>query len=227
MVREPRITHHALTAPRGRPGPARWGRRARAWWRILVTGLILLPLVASCYVPDDFLVEVRVNRQGDFGITYSGTLTWAPLWADIRKGALSPDEIAEKVENIRRDLERYPEFSTVEHEGAGRFRVFYETTGHVDGDESFYFLRGNARIIAILSREDGLLVVRTHAITDDNRQRLQAVGMDMRGKMRVATDRPVLSHNAQARADGPQGFVYYDWVIRSLNDPAPRIVMAR
>ncbi len=193
----------------------------------MVATLILLPLVASCYVPDDFLVEIRVNRAGEFGLTYSGTLTWAPLWADIRRGNLTPSEIAEKVENIRRDLERYPEFSEVTHEGAGRFRVFYQGTGHVDGDQTVYFLRSNARVIALISREDGILVVRTHAITDDNRERLMAVGLDTRGKMRVATNRPVLSHNARRRAQGPQGFVYYDWVIRSLNDEPPRIVMAR
>jgi len=189
--------------------------------------LLLLPLVASCYVPDDFLVEIRVNRQGDFGLTYSGTLTWAPLWAEIWRGALTQAEIDEKVENIRRDLERYPEFSEVKHEGAGRFRVFYQGTGHVDGDETVYFLRSNARVIALISRDDGVLVVRTHAITDSNRERLTAVGLDIRGKMRVVTNRPVLSHNARRRAEGPQGFVYYDWVIRSLDDDSPRIVMAR
>jgi len=186
-----------------------------------------LPLVASCYVPDDFLVEIRINRAGDYGITYSGTLTWAPLWSDIREGKLSQAEIAEKVESIRRDLERYSEFTQVDDEGAGRFRVFYQGTGHIQGDETVYFLRSNARIIALISRADGVLVVRTHAITDDNRQRLLAAGLDSRGKMRVTTDRPVLSHNADARTEGPQGFVYYDWVIKGLNDEPPRIVLAR
>jgi hypothetical protein len=189
--------------------------------------LLVLPLVASCYVPDDFLAEIRVNRAGDFGLTYKGTLTWAPLWADIRAGKLSAEEIAEKVENIRADLERYSGFRLVEHEGAGRFRVFYETTGHVEGEESYYFLRSNARIIALISRADGVLVVRTHAISEANRDRLLAAGLDTRGKIRVATDRPVLQHNAQARRTGPNGFVYYDWTVRGLSDEAPRIVMAR
>jgi len=211
-------------------GPSRlrgWGHRVAMAARAAIIALVLLPLVASCYVPDDFLVEIRVNREGDFGLTYSGTLTWAPLWAEIRDGALTQAEIAEKVENIRQDLVRYPEFSQVESEGAGRFRVFYQTTGHVEGEETYYFLRSNARVIAIMSREDGVLVVRTHAITDQNKERLLAAGLDTRGKVRVATNRPVLSHNAQSRTEGPQGFVYYDWVVRNINDDAPRIVMAR
>jgi hypothetical protein len=189
--------------------------------------LLLLPLAASCYVPDDFLAEIRVNRAGDFGLTYKGTLTWAPLWEAVRKGTLSETEIAEKVDNVRRDLTRYSGFERVEHEGAGRFRVFYQTTGHVEGDESYYFLRSNARVIAIISRADGLLIVRTHAITDDNRQRLLSAGLETRGRMRVATNRPVLQHNADAKQEGPGGFVYYDWRIESISEESPRIVMAR
>jgi len=189
--------------------------------------LLVIPLVASCYVPDDFLVEVRLNRNGDFGLTFKGTLTWAPLWSEIRDGALTDAEAAEKIANIQTDLTRYPGFKTVEHEGAGRFRVFYETTGHVEGDETYYFLRANARVIAIMSRADGLMIVRTHALSDSNRKRLQAVGLDTRGKMRVATNANVLQHNAQSRQAGPNGFVYYDWTVRSLNDDSPRIVMAR
>ncbi|SDE69336.1 hypothetical protein [Rhodospira trueperi] len=205
--------------------------QGRGWLRALarpfLAVLVLLPLVASCYVPDDFLVEVRINRAGEFGLTYKGTLTWAPLWKEIREGALSEAEIAEKVENIRRDLTRYPGFKMVEHEGAGRFRVFYQTTGDVEGDESYYFLRANARVIAIISRADGLLIVRTHAISDENKASLIAAGMDTRGKMRVVTNCDVIRHNARDRQTGPGGFVYYDWVIRSINDEAPRIVMSR
>lgn len=195
--------------------------------RMLAAVCLLVPLVASCYVPDDYLVEVRVNRAGDFGLTYKGTLTWAPLWEDIRKGTLSQDEIAEKVENVRSDLERYPGFSQVSHEGAGRFRVFYQTTGRVTGEGSYYFLRSNARIIAIISRSDGILVVRTHAMSAQNKDRMLAAGLETRGKMRVATNRPVLQHNAQRRQPGPDGFVYYDWTVQSVTDEAPRIVMAQ
>ncbi|MBB4285409.1 hypothetical protein [Roseospira goensis] len=208
-------------------GRGRLSRQPARWLRPLAAVLVLLPLVASCYVPDDFLAEIRVNRAGDFGLTYKGTLTWAPLWADIREGTLSPEEIAEKVENVRGDLARYSGFERIEHEGAGRFRVFYQTTGHVEGDESYYFLRSNARVIAIVSRADGVLVVRTHAISDENKNRLLAAGLDTRGKMRVATNRPVLQHNAQSRREGPGGFVYYDWTLRGLTDEPPRIVMAQ
>lgn len=199
----------------------------KPWLRALAAMLLVVPLVASCYVPDDFLIEVRINREGDFGLTYKGTLTWAPLWRDIREGKLTDEEIAEKVENVRTDLTRYPGFQMVEHEGAGRFRVFYETTGHVEGDETYYFLRSNARIVAIMSRADGLMIVRTHAITDANKERLLAAGMDTRGKMRVATNAGVLRHNAQAKQQGPNGFVYYDWTVRSVNDDTPRIVLSR
>jgi hypothetical protein len=195
--------------------------------RLLAAVAMLLPLVASCYVPDDFLAEIRVNRNGDFGLTYKGTLTWAPLWRDIGRGELSDEDIAEKVENIRNDLVRYPGFSQVEHEGSGRFRVFYQTEGHVEGEESYYFLRSNARVIAIISREDGLLIVRTHALSDRNKADLLAAGLDTRGKMRVVTNRPVQQHNAQSVRQGPNGYVYYDWVVRSLTQDGPRIVMGR
>jgi len=195
--------------------------------RALAAIAVLLPLVASCYVPDDFLVEIRVNRAGDFGLTYKGTLTWAPLWRNIRRGELSEAEIREKVANISDDLLRYPGFRHVKHEGAGRFRVFYQTSGHVEGEDSYYFLRSNARIIAIISRDDGVMVVRTHALTESNKADLLAAGMDTRGKMRVVTNRPVLQHNATDVKAAENGYMYYDWVVESVTQDSPRIVMAR
>ncbi len=38
-------------------------------------GLVFLLLLGACYVPDNFGAEIRITRDGKYGITYSGDLT--------------------------------------------------------------------------------------------------------------------------------------------------------
>ena len=51
--------------------------RCRRWFRPLSLLLLaaILPVLSSCYVPDQFRAEIRLARNGDFSMIYEGILT--------------------------------------------------------------------------------------------------------------------------------------------------------
>ena len=58
-------------------------------------------LAASCFVPDDYQCEIRVTRDGSYGITFIGVLTYAPLYGQIvRKGSIAIDGISLTVAGV-------------------------------------------------------------------------------------------------------------------------------
>lgn len=203
-----------------------WGRRLLSLFAVL----LVLPLVASCYVPDRYVAEIRLSRGGEFALTYSGILTWAPLVEEIREGKLSPAEIREKEAVIQRDLERDPHFRRVQSLGSGSYRVLYERSGLFSGPRQVTFVRRGSELIVMELRTTGELHIRSGSsgALADHKARLDAIGVHSRGKLRVITDAVVQSHNAHAHTRGLPGFPnyhIYDWTLESYETPPPRMIV--
>lgn len=196
--------------------------------RTLLIVLLAAPLLASCYVPDDFLAEIRLARNGDYALIYKGKLTWAPLWADIRDGKLSGDEIAEKEAAIMADLERDGHFSEIRPLGRGQFAVSYQRTGKFTGTRKVTFVRRSAEILSMELRTTGEVHIRTRNDSKlDLENQLAANGLSSRGKLRVITNTAVVLHNAQDIGQGLPGYpdyTIYDWTITASTKPMPMLI---
>lgn len=185
--------------------------------------LALAVMLAGCYLPDKFRSEVRINRAGAFAVTYEGELVYAPLYADILQGKLSPSEEARKLAAAERDIKRDSGFTTVTPIEKGRFTVSYERTGSVGGNGYFTFIRRNADILSIKAR-DGTIVVKGNALSPADGQRVMELGLALKGEFRVTTDAPVREHNAGA-VRTHAGYHIYIWQIDNPLSPSPRIVL--
>lgn len=195
----------------------------------------LLALLASCYLPTDFKAEIRVNRFGDYAMTYIGDLVYAPLYEDISRNRVTPAQIQEKVAVLLRDLGRdrsydpsgrqppRPLFTEVQHMGLGRFSVRYEREGQLDDKALVTFVRRNNNILS-LHAEDGVIVIRANALSATDSQRLMSLGLGMKGELRVVTDGEVLEHNATS-VRPYAGYLVYIWTIDNALAPPPKLVM--
>ncbi|MGC2854199.1 hypothetical protein ACM64Y_01900 [Novispirillum sp. DQ9] len=196
--------------------------------RTLLVLVLTLPALASCYVPDDFLAEIRLARNGDYALIYRGKLTWAPLWADIRGGKLSPEEVAEKEAAVMADLQRDGHFSAIKPLGRGQFEVAYERTGKFTGTRKVTFVRRSAEILSMELRTSGEVHIRTRNDPKlDLENQLAANGLSSRGKLRIITNAPVVLHNAQNIGEGLPGYpdyAIYDWSITATTKPMPMLV---
>jgi len=179
--------------------------------------------LTGCYLPDQFRSEVRINRAGDFAITYEGDLVYAPLYAGLLQGKVPAAEESAKSEDAERDLKRDSGFQSVTPLGKGRFSVRYERQGRVGSGGYFTFIRRNADILSIKST-GGIMTVKANAMSAADGQQVMQLGLSMRGEFRVTTDAAVIEHNAGAvRSYG--GYTIYIWEIDNPLSPSPRIVL--
>lgn len=192
--------------------------------------LAALPVLSSCYVPDQFRAEIRIARNGDFSLDYKGVLTWAPLYKEIVAGRYSPAEAQEKIEMIRRDLKRDDQFTSIRSIGRGQFDVTYHRTGNFVANPGMVsFVRRNARILNIDARPDGTVTVFAETPNIDKARPLAEAGLLVRGSLRVISNMRVAgTPNATATYKEPDGeWTVYDWILDGTAPAYPEIVFQR
>lgn len=195
---------------------------------------VTILLLSGCYLPSDFRAEVRINAIGDYSILYAGDLVYAPLYQDVIQGKLSPAEVKEKVEILLNDLQRekvydpvnnvttnIPHFREVTHLGMGRFRVRYEREGWLDERDSFNFVRRNAVVLSLRTK-NGVISIAVPGLSPTDSQRMMGLGLDVKGELRVVTNAQVIDHNA-TQVKTYAGHQVYIWTIDSVLSPPPRI----
>lgn len=200
------------------------------WRRLLalLTVAVTIPLLTSCYVPNDFVAEIRLSHDGDFALIYQGNLTWAPLYKEIREGRLTVAEIQDKESALVRDLERDGAFKQVIPLGSGTFKVRYELKGRFTGTRAVTFVRRSAALLTMELKPDG--TVHIWSSSDPklrNPEQLESLGLRTQGRLRIITDAPVLRHNAYRVVDSMPGYPayrVYDWTINSVRTPRPTLV---
>lgn len=202
--------------------PTKWKRRIVGMAAIVVSAIIL----ASCYMPNKFVSEVRLGRTGDYAMFYKGQLTWAPLFRDIKMGTVKPEDVPAKIQNIEDDLKRDSYFKSFTSLGEGVFDVVYEREGHLGDSEQATFIRRNAVIIMIKSFPDGRISVTGNGVKPAYAQMATELGLEIKGEFRITTDAQVLEHNATS-TQTVNGYPVYIWKLDSLYAPSPRLVMRR
>lgn len=195
------------------------------WHRVVWAALALFTL-ASCYVPDRFEAEIRLSKDGSFGITYIGVLTYAPLYGQIIRGGISPEKAEENNALFMEQLKRDPDFKEVSPMGRGRYQVRYEREGRLAGSlQMVNFPSRQQAIFRIRTTESGLIQVNGSGQGQLYAARFEEVGLRSQGLVRVVTDAEVLETNAGfTRASPAPGYTQYDWRIRSFSDPPPKFI---
>ena len=200
--------------------------------RCLAIALLIavLPILSSCYVPDKFNAEIRVARNGDYSLTYSGVLTWAPLYMEIARGEVTGDAIQEKIEAIRRDIKRDPQFTYVRSIGRAQFEVRYKRTGNFAATPGMVtFVRRNAKIFNIDARADGTVTVYAETPNIDKLRPMAEAGLLVRGTLRVISDMRVVNpgNPTAVYSDKDSDWTVYDWIIDGTKPVYPQIVFHR
>lgn len=197
----------------------------REWARRLGVVAALL-LLSSCYIPDKFKSELRLSRYGDYSLTFKGDLLWAPILDDYRKGKVTLQNEQEKLDNIRKDLIRDVAIRKMESRGKGRFAVEYERAGRLGYVQLIALLRRDARLLAMRSKENGVIVIHANSMKPSDAQILAEMGLNMEGEFRITTDGNVVEHNAtEVRPFGAAKV--YIWKIENPLSAMPHLVMLR
>jgi len=201
--------------------PAGW--RAR----IAVAGaVVLLGLLAACYLPNNFRSEIRLGKDGSFALAFYGELIWAPLYRDIQNGKYTSDQIPQQIELIRKDLARDSGFKKIESMGQGRFKVEYEREGRMQVSQEVTFVRRNAIILLMKATPDGKVTINGAGLKPADAKTITDMGLDMKGQFDIITDGLVKENNA-TRVEPFQQYQRYVWVVEGPFSPSVHFVMQR
>lgn len=205
------------------------GASLAAVWRgarVAATALLAFCLLTSCYIPDRYEAEIRLTKDGGFGVTFIGQLTYAPLFGQIARGQITPEKAAESDRLILEQLRRDDSFKEVNPLGKGRYQVRFEREGRFAGAmQMVNFATRQRAIFRIRTTEDGLVQMNGSGQGQLYADRFEEVGLSIQGMIRVVTDVEVLEHNATfVRASPTPGFTQYDWRIRNFRDAPPKLI---
>ena len=195
-------------------------------WLKRIGVLAALLLLSSCYIPDKFKSELRLSRYGDYSLSFKGDLMWAPILDDYRKGKVTPENEADKINNILKDLVRDIAVKKAVSKGKGRFAVEYERTGRLGQVQLISLLRRDARLLSMRSSENNAIVIHGNSMKPSDAQILAEMGLNMEGEFRITTDANVVEHNATSVKPFGNARVYI-WTIENALSAMPHLVMIR
>lgn len=191
----------------------------------LVCVALMAAVLGGCYLPVRFDAEIEISRGGHFKFEFDGYMASVPLYEGLRSGKIPPAKESSEVAKLERDLVRDSSVTEFTYLEKGFFKVNWKRSGDLFRARMVTFLRRNERIISIKYLKDQKrILIQGTIIARNKAQKLIDVGLNMEGRLRVRTDANVLEHNATKVQGGD--VKTYSWVINSIFDKAPRMVIA-
>ena len=177
-------------------------------------------------MPDQYEAEIRLSKDGSYGIAFNGILIYAPLFGQIVRGQIEEEHAKESDRMLLETLKRDTSFKEVVALGRGRYRVRYENVGKFGPRNPMVTLVTRREpIFRVLITEAGNVEVNGSGRAATYAKNFEAVGIKSLGLLRITTDAEVLEQNAGfSRASTTPGYTQYDWRRRNLTDPPPRFV---
>jgi hypothetical protein len=197
------------------------------WRRYFTAGLLLtsLAVLQSCYLPEQFVADLELSRNGDYHFTYKGQLRHAMLAKDLLEGKAGPADEKQRAAQILDDLERDTAFGPSSYAGRGVFNVSYDRRGNIMQERTFNFVRRNSRILQMLYHERSQTVeVRGGSVPVQYLDTLSAMGYVPNGTITVRTNVHVRRDNASIR-NTVDDETTLEWVINKLGEPALILIL--
>jgi hypothetical protein len=179
----------------------------------------MLMLLAGCWIPENFNVNVAVKKDGGYTFTYDGILTYAPALEAAKNRELSLEDEAELKEGAK-DLREETEIQKVKYLGKGRYKIYAKTTVAPGNDYDFL------DIFTVTSLPDGMIKITVAKLDNDTRNQLKSIGAKINGELTVDLQKgvSVIKHNAQSKPKMFGLLGSYKWKIKSFNI-TPEIVV--
>lgn len=204
--------------------PTRSGGLLMALRRLLMVLLVPI-LLTSCYLPRDFTIDLSMERNGDYRLSYRGLLVQPNIAQGLLDATLDEDAEEDKVAKLIADLKRDSSVRQLTYAGKGVFNIVYEKRGNIIREKSFVFVRRQSRILEMFFHKDRNTVeIRGGFVPDQYLDRLTALGYQMTGKIEFRTTAGIRSHNA-AEFREISGQNRLRWEIRSITDPVPNVIV--
>lgn len=199
-------------------------KKLRIFLLVMATSITLL--LTGCWIPENFAVNVTVNKDGSYTFAYDGTLIYVPALAATKEGSLTQkdEEALAKLEN---ELRQEQGFKEVSYLSKGRYKILVEKSG--DAGEHYDFFSRDLRYFSIIPQQDGSIQITTELQfgKKEDIDKLKAIGANINGTLTVSVENgvTVINHNAQSEPKLFGLFGGYEWEIKSFDTANAFIVV--
>jgi hypothetical protein len=198
---------------------------------LLAACLAFLSLLAGCWVPQNYIARVKIERDGTYHANMEGTALHPDAWramlrvnAEARAGRLKDEELkkaqAEALAPLAKELEALKGDKRVQAVSSiGDGRVRFSANGTWTMDRKLLVFNRLETPISYAVAEDGTVRVRVKDAVAGPGAR--ALGVKTEGSLAVtlAEGIEVLEHNAEKTPTSPRGA--YRWSIKPDTAEAP------
>jgi len=166
--------------------------------RSLALPVVLSAFLGGCYIPIRFDAEIEIHRTGHYDFIFDGYLASVELYKGLREGKISPAEEEKKKEIIRIDFTRDTSVKEFKYFEKGHFKVNWHRNGDLIRSKSVSFFNSTSEYILGMryNKKTRQISISTKSVAKSAKKRLNELGLDWSGKLRIFTDAKVLSHNA-------------------------------
>ncbi len=192
---------------------------------------LLLPAVmilTGCYLPASFDAEMELSRTGLYKMSFDGYIVDLNIYRQMRSKKLkagSP-ELKAKTQKIIEDFERDRSTKSVSYYQQGAFKVNWAKGGDIIKARQVMFFRRNENMLSITyDNKKAIVTLKGKYIKSQDAARLEQMGLNVQGVIRIKTDAKVVTHNAQKIWN--EGAVkFYGWRLNSIRDKPPLLIVS-
>lgn len=168
------------------------------------------PVVAAAlgrlllYLPASFDAELGLSRTGLYKMSFDGYIVELTLYKDIREKKIDKEAEQKKAAIIIiADFTRDTSTKSASYFGQGAFHVKWSKGGDIIRSRQVTFFRRNENMLSITyntyNKNTAIITLAGRYIRKQQAEQLQAMGLDVKGVIRIKTDAKVLSENSQKK----------------------------
>lgn len=188
-------------------------------------GLALLLGLAGCLLPVRFDSEITITRSGFYTAIFDGYVVSVPLFEGLANGKIDAAKESAEVKKLRDDLTRDKSLTEFKYISKGFFKMHWKRQGDLTVEHMIAFPRRNEAMFSLsYVKTDGRVTVMGADIRKSVAERLNNEGLGVTGQLRVRTDAPEISNNADL-VDKKGAMRVYIWNVNSLFRKTPKLVL--
>ena len=170
----------------------------------------------GCFVPEEFVATLEIDKDRNFQFTYDGTLVFAPSLSQIKQnGSLSVSEEAAMAQGVA-ELRRKPGVVSAAYAGRGRFRVQYREVGALTPGRALFMDLGKFE-----ADPSGGIRISGPAMNPADQRAMADLGLKLDGTIRLKSAIRVVEHNASSTPWFGGRFGSYKWQVASAEASIP------
>ncbi|MEA3392173.1 MAG: hypothetical protein U9Q91_04270 [Candidatus Marinimicrobia bacterium] len=192
----------------------------------IITGLILVAIMlGSCFLLDNYELDVVVHKDGSYDFSYDGELNYVPALEAVIEGTFT-EKIAGELKEIIEEMKESDEYESVKDLGKGKIKVQIEKS--LDDGSDYYFLDKDFKFYSFVNNDEGEFTIAGFEVDEDGKKGLKNLNLKLKGKLTVQVEKglKVKSHNADKKKKIDKKTMVYSWDL-DLNSEKPEMLIKK